>query len=157
LTDLPPAPDEPKEGLPSKAGRNLRRMFLKGMSGALRQLPHTARHRTWVNDLEDWANRGLHGVDEQLDKLRNKELHRLLHLFETDPESALRHAIPMNAFAHRGTAPPSTRLGPHSLNFDPSRLGGRPTDFWHVPNQMQEILRRRYREMADREMQLGRH
>ena len=48
-------------------------------------------------------------------------------------------------------------MGPRSLNFDPRRLGGGPADFWNLPGKLQEILRRRYRETADREMQLGRY
>ena len=82
---------------------------------------------------------------------------RLLHLLKTDPEAGLRHAIPMNNFPNRGLAPPGGTLQPHSLDFDPHRLGGRPADVWNVPPNMQENLRRLYREMADREMQLGRY
>jgi tetratricopeptide (TPR) repeat protein len=156
-SDLPPAPDEPKEDPVTKARRTLKQLFARTVSETTRRLPHTGRRRTWVNAAEDWANRQLHGVSQQLERLRNKELHRLLHLLDTDPEAGLRHAIPMNRFAHRGVAPPGGRLGAHSLHFDPTRLGGGPADFWHVPVDLQEVLRRRYREMADREMQLGRH
>jgi tetratricopeptide (TPR) repeat protein len=155
--DLPPAPDEPKENPLAESGRSLRRLFAKGVAGAMRQIPHTGHRRTWVNDIEDWANRQLRGVNQQLEKIRNKELNRLLHLFDTDPEAALRHALPMSAFAHRGIAPPGGLLGTRLPNFDLSQLGGRAADFWNVPIDLQEVLRRRYREMADREMQLGRH
>jgi tetratricopeptide (TPR) repeat protein len=154
---LPPAPNEPKEGALTKSQQTVLLWFAKGVAGAMRQIPHTGVHRTWVNDIEDWAARRLHGVNNQLERTRNKELHRLLHLFDNDPESALRHAIPMNAFAHRGIAPPGAYLGPRPLNFDWSRLGGGAADFWNVPPNLQELLRLRYREMADREMQLGRH
>jgi len=157
IIDLPPAPDELKEDAWSKLRGNLRRLFARGVAGAVSQIPHTASRRTWANKLEDWANRQMRGVNEQLDRIRNKELHRLLRMLETDPEAGLRHAIPMNSFAHRGLAPPGGRLGSRSLNFDPSRLGGRAADFWNVPIDLQEVLRRRYREMADRELQLGRH
>jgi tetratricopeptide (TPR) repeat protein len=157
LIDLPPAPDEPKENPLTKTGRGFRKMFAKTVSELVKGMPHTASHRTWLNDIEDWANRQLHVVSGELEKLRYKELHRLLHLLDNDPEAGLRQAIPMNSFAHRGTAPPSFRLGSRSLNFDPSRLGGGPADIWNVPMNLQEVLRRRYREMADREMQLGRH
>lgn len=156
--DLPPAPDEPKENPLAKSGRALRSAFAKGLAGIIGQVPHIGTRRTWLNDMEDWANRQLQGVSEQLQKIRNKELNRLLHLFDTDPESALRHAIPMNAFAHRGLAPPGGRLGSRSPNFNLGQLGGGgPADFWNMSYDMQELLRRRYREMADREMQLGRH
>jgi tetratricopeptide (TPR) repeat protein len=155
--DLPPAPDEPKEDALAKTKRNLRKLFAEGVAKAMKQVPHTGSRRTWVNDAEDWAQKQLQGVSQQLDQIRDKELHRLLHLLATDPEAGLRHAIPMNSFAHRGVAPPGGRLGTRSLNFDPSKLGGGPADYWDVPPDMQEILRRRYREMADREMRLGRH
>lgn len=155
--DLPPAPDEPAEDAAAKSARALRRWLAKGVAGVTRHVPHSGTRRTWINDAEDWAHRQLQQVGGDLQKLRNKELHRLLHLFDTDPESALRHAIPMNAFAHRGVASPGGKLGSRWPNFDLSRLGGRAADFWNVPPDLQEILRRRYREMADREMQLGRH
>jgi len=155
--DLPPAPGEPEEDPITRARRRFRQIFLKGVAGALRRVPHLGSQRTWVNGVEDWAHRGLLGVNQQLERLRNKELHRLLHLLDTDPESGLRHAIPMSGFAHRGRGQPGGRLVPRSLSFDPNRLGGGPADFWNVPNDLQEVLRRRYREMADREMQLGRH
>jgi tetratricopeptide (TPR) repeat protein len=157
LADLPPAPEEPGENLPAKSSRKLRQIFAKGLSAAMRRIPHTASRRNRMNDIEDWANRQLQGINSELEQLRHKELHRLLHLLDTDPEAGLRQAIPMNSFAHRGTAPPSARLGSRPLNFDPGRLGGQPADFWNVPGDLQEVLRRRYREMADREMQLGRH
>jgi tetratricopeptide (TPR) repeat protein len=132
-------------------------LFAKGVTNVLRGLPHVGLQRTWVNHAEDWAQRQLNATHEQLERLRNKELHRLLHLLASDPEAGLRHAIPLSGFAHRGIAPQGGRLGPRSLSFDPTRLGGGPADFWQVTPDLQNILRQRYREMADREMQLGRH
>lgn len=157
LEDLPPVPDEPADTALGKSGREMRKFFAKGLSEFMRRVPHKALRRTWLNEMEDWANKQLRSVTSEIEKLRNKELHRLLRLLDTDPEAGLRQAIPMNSFPHRGTGPPGVRLGSHSLNFDPSRMGGRPADFWNVPQDLQETLRRRYREMADREMQLGRH
>lgn len=155
--DLPPAPDEPEETPLANAKRKVGTLFAKGVGATMRLVPHTGSHRTWVNELEDWAARRLNGMNEQLDRIRHKELLRLLNLLNTDPETGLRHAIPLSAFAHRGIAPPGGRLGIRSPNFDLSRMGGRAADFWNVPPDLQTILRRRYREMADREMQLGRH
>ena len=157
LADLPPAPDEPVGDPLGKSGRELQRIFAKGLSGLMRRLPHTALNRTWVNNVEDWANNKLRALSAELEKLRNKELYRLLHLLDSDPEAGLRQAIPLSSFAHRGVAPPGVRLGPRSLDFDPRRMGGGLADFWNVPVNVQETLRRRYREMADQEMQLGRH
>ncbi len=157
LDDLPPAEGEPRNDLLSKSFRQLKRFIAKGLSRSLRSGRPGGSSGGWVKGLEKWANRQLGQVSEQLQQLRNKELHRLLSLLEKDPETGLRHAIPMNNFPHRGLAPPGSRLGQRPPDFDPRRLGGRPADFWAIPFDLQEVLRRRYREMADREMQLGRH
>lgn len=157
LENLPPAPNEPKTGMLARLYRRAQMASARGVAGVLRWIPHTATRRTWLNNVEDWATRQLHRVTGELDHLRSRELHRLLHLLDTDPETGLRHALPLHSFGHRGVAPPSNRLGGRSLDFQPDRLGGRPADFWNVQPDMETVLRRRYREMADREMQLGRH
>jgi tetratricopeptide (TPR) repeat protein len=157
LDDLPPADGELRDDPISKSLRGLKRFIAKGMTDALSGGSESRPRGKWLKGLENWANRQFNQVSEQLQELRNKELHRLLSLLDKDPEAALRHAIPMNNFPHRGVAPPGARLGQRSPDFDARRLGGRPADFWAVPFDLQEVLRRRYREMADREMQLGRH
>lgn len=157
LDDLPPADDEVSDGILSKSVRGFKRFIAKGLTRALGSGSPTGSRGKWLKGVEKWANRQLGQVNEQLQKLRNKELHRLLSMLDKDPEAGLRHAIPMNNFPHRGIAPPGARLGQRSPDFDARRLGGRPADFWAVPYDLQEVLRRRYREMADREMQLGRH
>jgi MoxR-vWA-beta-propeller ternary system domain bpX3 len=157
LDDLPPADDELRDDALSKSFRGIKRIIAKGLTRALRSGPESGPRGKWLKSVENWANRQLNQVSDQLQKLRNKELHRLLSMLDKDPEAGLRHAIPMNNFPHRGISPPGARLGQRSPDFDARRLGGRPADFWAVPYDLQEVLRRRYREMADREMQLGRH
>src|SRR5258705_7828043 len=51
----------------SKTGRRARKLFAENVSDLLRKLPHQGR-RTWLNGVEDWANRQLRGVSEQLDR-----------------------------------------------------------------------------------------
>lgn len=155
--DLPPLPNEPGTNPIKDSGDFIKRQLARLIDSTTRQLPHTSSHRTWINDLEDWANRQLQSRNNPLQTERNNAIHRLLKLFETDPESALRHALPMNTFPHRGSAPPSNQLGTHEPNFNLGKLGGGPADFWDIPYAQQEALRQRYREMADRELQLGRH
>jgi tetratricopeptide (TPR) repeat protein len=157
LDDLPPADGEVRDDAISKSLRDIKRIIAKGLTRALSGGAQSGRGGKWLKGIENWANRQIGQVSEQLQKLRNKELHRLLSLLDKDPEAGLRHAIPMNNFPPRGVAPPGARLGQRSPDFDARRLGGRPADFWAVPFDLQEVLRRRYREMADREMQLGRH
>jgi hypothetical protein len=126
--NLPPSPAEPRENPLAKSGRHLRRLFAKGFTDALGKLPHIGPRRNWLNHAEDWSRKQLQQVDQQLDHLRNKELHRLLDLFNSDPETALRHAIPMNNFAHRGVSPPSGKLADRTPHFDPGKLGGGSAD-----------------------------
>jgi tetratricopeptide (TPR) repeat protein len=157
ITDLPRAPDEPRDDRFSKSRRDLERLIARAVEQAMKLFPKVGSGAGWAGKVQSWAQRQLNRVDEQLQRLRNKELHRLLSMLDNDPEAGLRHAVPLNSFPHRGIAPPGGRLGMRSLNFDPRRLGGGPADFWHVPFDLQEALRRRYREMGDREMQLGRY
>jgi len=154
---LPPSLGEPKDTASAESGRKLKEWFLHSLSGALRSLPHKGARQTWVNHLERWTKDKLSGLGEQLEQLRNKELNRLLKLLESDPEAGLRHAIPLNQLPHRGLAPPGARLGSRTPDFNAARLGGRAADFWEISPDLREVLQRRYREMADREMQLGRH
>lgn len=156
--DLPPAPNEPKENPIAKSGRALRRIFVQGVQGAIGKLPQTGAGGSWADAVKKWANQQLHSISKELDTIRNKELHRLLHLLKTDPEAGLRHALPLNQQPHRGLAPPGGQLGYQNPNFNLSQLGGGgPADFWNVPADLQALLRQRYREMADRELRLGRH
>jgi tetratricopeptide (TPR) repeat protein len=157
-TDLPPAPNEPGEGKMDKLARSSRELFSKGLLSILSQIPHTGASRTWVNDLEDWAAKNLKSFSKEIDSLRHKELNRLLHQLESNPELGLRHAIPLSAMGHRGMAPPAAKLGTRDPNFDLSRLGGgHAADFWDIPADLQQQLRTKYRELANREMQLGRY
>ncbi len=154
--DLAPEPDEPRENPAAKAGRELRRRFLEGARGAMRRLPHLGSKPNWLNRAEAWVQGRIAGVSKELEQLRNKELHRLLSMLDRDPDEGLRHAIPLSGLAHRGRGAPGGRLGRRDLKFDPRRMGGQAADYWNVPHDLQERLRRRYREMAEQEMHLGR-
>lgn len=153
---LPPSPGEPKDSAVGKGLRGAQAALAKGVAKAVSMLPSNASERTWANDLQDWAMRQLRQVSDDLEQLRNKELHRLMHLLESDPEQGLRHAIPLKASDHRGMAEPGAKLGERSPEFDPSRLGGGPGDGWDVPESLRLALQMRYREMANRELRLGR-
>ena len=128
LEDLPPDPDEEPQG------------------GSLRKA--LGRFGRWLT--------GKARTD--LEERRRRELQRLMRLLEKDPDQGLRFAMPMAGKAHRGLAPPSDRLGSRDVSFDLGRLGGGgPADFWEVPADYHHHLVARYRELADREVRLGRH
>ena len=80
-----------------------------------------------------------------------------MHLLDTDPEAGLRHAIAVNNLPHRGLKPPGHRLVQHSTEFDAQRLDGHPIDAWSFPEEIALELSRRYRDLANRELRLGRY
>ncbi|BBO34347.1 hypothetical protein [Lacipirellula parvula] len=100
----------------------------------------------------------LAGVQKSLDDARNKEIRRLLHLLQDDPDRGLRFALPIGGTLHRGLARPSGRLTERLVNFSLRGLGGGGgADQWNIAADYQRQLVERYRTLANREMNLGRH
>jgi len=157
IEELPPSPREPKKSLGRGAGRRAGRLVAGIVKWFTQRAPGGASEPTWINRLEDWANRRLQQYRDSLDAARNKEIARLLHKLETDPDEGLRYALPFGGDPHRGLAPPGDKLAPRPTDFNLSRLGGGPADFWDLSQDYQRRLMARYRELADREMRLGRH
>lgn len=90
---------------------------------------------------------------------RNREIDRLMHLLKTDPDAGLKFALPMGGSgAPRGIAAPSNQLMSRDIGFSLGRLGrGGPTDIWDLAPDQQFQLIQQYRELAMREIRLGRH
>jgi len=156
---LPKAPGEPADNPLANASRKAMRAFTEKLArlGKGGRAGGGARGPGWTDKLSEWAGERFASLTRDLDVLRHKEIHRLLQLFDTDPEKGLRQAIPMNPFGNRGQAPPGVHLGDRPLDFDVSRLGGEAADSWSIPPELQAALSRRYREMAAREAELGRY
>ena len=121
LSELPPSPAEPDGGILNSAARQGKRMLANISQWITRQVPHTGSRETWVNRLEDWAERQLNSYASGLDAARNKEIERLMHMLESDPDRGLRHALPLSGDAHRGNAPPGVRLGERIPDFSLGR------------------------------------
>jgi hypothetical protein len=157
LEGLPPAPNEPRSNPAGRVWSRVNRQLMQALQRLLRSFPHTGSRRTWINKLEDWAAARFQQFVRDLEAMRNKEIHRLLHQLENDPDEGLRHALPINQLTHRGQAPPSNRLGTRRTDFNLENLrGGKAADFWHLDHELQLQLRSRYQELANRELQLGR-
>ncbi|MDB6130006.1 MAG: hypothetical protein JWM04_1113, partial [Verrucomicrobiales bacterium] len=158
IQQLPPNPAEPSQGKGTEFRRGLEKFIASAIAATTSKFPHIGHQRTWINDLEDWAAKRLQGINREREELRHKELHRLLRKLDEEPDDGLRHAIPMSSFANRGIAPPSNRLGSHEPNFSLGGIrGGRPVDSWSVPTDLQAQLSKKYRELAQRELKLGRY
>lgn len=100
---------------------------------------------------------GLEKMAQDIQAKRDRELERLLKLFETNPQEALKYAIPLQDNASgRGAAPPSDRLSAHNTNFN---LGGLfsngAVDGWRTSWEQSEQLRKKYREQAEKAVQDG--
>jgi len=120
--------------------------------------------RAWraVSDAARALGRGLTGADDPgLADARDRALDRLLRLLDSDPEEGLRYALPLGdrPLGRPGQAPPSGDLARRDPRFDLDRLGARggASEAWRISAQRAEELRRRYRELAARDLALGRH
>jgi len=130
--------------------------FIQGMTG---MAPTGGDTYTWVNKLEDWAANKLKAINENIEQQRFKELFRLQKLLEQNPEEGLQYALPLNSTElNRGVAAPSGQLSRNQTNFSLSGLrGGGPADYWDIPDDLRAKLNRQYRELAEREINLGRY
>ncbi len=158
---LPPSPNEPSSGIAGRAARGGARA-VAGVAGlifwAVSKAPGGASRPTWIDRLGGWASRQIERVEAASQALRNKSINRLLHLLQTDPDEGLRYAIGTGGGAHRGAAPPSSELGRRDVDFSLNRLrGGEPVDHWDLSTDVHLQLIARYRELADRELRLGRY
>lgn len=108
----------------------------------------------WVGG---WLVRQRQHFREKLDELRHRELRRLLHLLAEQPDEGLKFALPLAGDAPRGFAPPGTRLTSRNLDFSLAGAGGGAADVWDVDDRYRVQLMARYRELANREIALGRH
>jgi len=138
-----------------------------GASGAGRNSRSTAAGRgpqgtNWLQRLKTWAVRQQQALSKNLDQLRNRQLERLLNALTNSPDEGLKFALPLTGGAGgraaRGLAPPGSSLIEHNVDFNLNRLGGGgPVDLWNMPPEYSQRLARLYRELANREISLGRH
>jgi tetratricopeptide (TPR) repeat protein len=91
-----------------------------------------------------------------LEQKRESELDRLVDLFKTNPDEALKYALPLdNPYADRGVASPSNTLGTRSTDFNLGQIGGgRAVDGWNTDRHYHD-LRRSYIDAANRALDSG--
>ncbi len=131
---------------------------LRGESSSLAEVGNAVRG--FLAAAGDWLARlqGAAGGQAGRAAVQNRELDRLVDLLKRDPDEGLRYAMPLTAAMHRGLAPVG-RLMRNVVNFDLGRLfgGGGPASVWEVSHQRYRTLNDCYRELANRELALGRH
>ena len=89
---------------------------------------------------------------------RNEPVDRLLRMLQEDPDEGLRYALPLEGTPRRGSAPAGSELTRRKIEFNLQQLfGSGPAGIWEVSQRRFESLRDKYRELANRELSLGRH
>ncbi len=152
VEELPGFPGEPKES----GATGPREAFYKAVRKFTQKIPDSSKVKepTWANKLEDWANRKL----ADLQAKQNREIDRLLHWLQNDPDKGLRHALPIGGDGMRGVAPPDANLGTRDVDFDLNKLGGGEiASPWALDWPQTQRLIEGYRQAANRELNLGRH
>ena len=156
IDKAPRSPDESSTAGLSDLAAKMMSPFARAANWIANQAPTGATSPTWLNSMNNWANDVLHRAMASQSKRLN-ELQRLLSMLDKDPDKGLRYALPFGGdSAHRGIAPPSNRLGQHGIDYGGFGRGGGAADYWDMPPQIAAELLRRYRELAMREIRLGR-
>lgn len=140
---LPGYPGEPRDGFLGGGARKFLQS-LRGKNGG-----------QGGGKISEWAQK-------QLEKIRDKqqrEIDRLLELLSRNPDEGLRFALPIGGGdGGRGVVPPGGELKRHDVDFTLADLsGGLPISPWILDPGQLERLMRSYRDVANRELNLGRH
>lgn len=124
-----------------------------------RNAPQTASQPTWVNQLESWSQNLLQNA-ANLFNARNRSVEKLLEMLAKRPDEGLKYAIPMGGEGQPGPGSGSSQLMPRNIDFNLSSLfggGGGFADMWDLSPDLTMQLHNRYRELAQREIQLKRY
>lgn len=176
---LPPDSDRPQPGVghaAMKAGLNILSAGIAGLgalgsylaSGGAGQAgrgaasgssPGQPPGPSWLERLQQWTQQRLDKLDSALMSEREKAIDKLMGMLDRDPDEGLKYALPLGGDAHRGVANPGSRLSANDVNFNLNRMGGSggPADNWDLDAQVRQQLTAKYRELANRELRLGRH
>lgn len=139
--DSKPLKEIPMEAPPLKGFKKIKAWLLKT---SMRLLGKTRNKET--NSMYQWMQNQL----EHLQEKRDRELERLLNMFDENLGEALQYAIPLGSqHASRGVAPPSASLSKRNTHFSLGNLagGGGPVDAWNV-NRYYEQLHQKYMRAA---------
>jgi tetratricopeptide (TPR) repeat protein len=118
--------------------------------------PASVKNGGLVEKLRQWLEKTIQDIDER----RESELNRLLKMFDSDEDEALKYAIPIggNASAGRGTAPQSGTLTKQETNFSLGKLhSSNPVDTWSATDDFSQLLSDKYKHQAQRALHKGDH
>lgn len=136
-----PLHEIPMEEPPLKGWKKIKAAILKAFMKLMGRQGNNER-----NSVYQWMQQQLENLQEK----RDKELQRLLDMFDEDLREALQYAIPLGSqHASRGVAPPSSSLSKRNTHFSLGGLagGGGPVDAWDV-DRYYEQLHKKYMAAA---------
>lgn len=141
------------------AAGKLASMMPKGKGGQLASGGQTGAHASGgIGD--GWAARMLKKTADLL-SARNRQIDKLLDMLHSNPDEGLKFAIPFGGQfggMFRGLTIPGFSLLSRLVDFNLSGMGGGgPADIWDIDYDRQQRLINRYRELAEREIRLGRY
>lgn len=177
LSALPPQAGEPQPGVGTgmtftglkfleasmqglnNIGAYIKNALQSGTSpGSSSKVAQGSSGSNWLEQMQQWAQQRMDHLNQAFTSQREKEINRLMNLLATNPDEGLKYALPIGGDAHRGAARPTGQLSQRNTNFNLGNLGGGgPADHWDLSWQHQQELLTRYRELANREITLGRH
>ena len=158
LEELPPSPGEPLADAIGRPGRAVGRAIARLVQWLAGQASKVGSGGKRLGRVAAWAQRQLARIDQAILASRHREILRLLHLLQTDPDEGLRYALSLQPGGHRGEGPPGSKLPARDTDFNLRRLaGGRPADSWQLPADFRSRLVTHYHALASRELRLGRY
>lgn len=157
LSQLGALPEEPTSSF-GRASAKARRVMAKLLMGMTKKMPPGLAQSGWLKSIESWASSQLVQTAMSIMHARDREIERLMRLLETNPDEGLRFALPLGGI-HRGLADAVSSLAARNVNFNLGTLlrGGGPASPWNMDYSTWQKLTLRYRELAKREMDMGRY
>lgn len=120
--------------------------------------PRTASSPTWINGVEDWANRLLDGMAQKMQQRKFLDVYRLQEMLDKDPDEGLKFAMPLSNMISSSVMSANSWLSQRLVNFSLFNLGGGHGAVGPgLPSDLHSQLMQRYRELAEREIRLGRY
>ncbi|MEM9941264.1 MAG: hypothetical protein AAF939_06705 [Planctomycetota bacterium] len=151
----------PTDSAITQLARNALGPFVYAADKLAQHLPSSIRGR-----ISTWSSRFFQSASEAVSRKRNQELHRLMDMLDGNPDEGLKFALPFSSWMQngRGFSRPGSSLMKQLVNFDLSSLFGggannnrAGTDYWDVSDNLRNQLIDKYRELAKRELNLGRY
>ncbi|SFH92970.1 hypothetical protein [Planctomicrobium piriforme] len=157
LSDLKPGVGKSIKDAAAAGGMLLASPFLYAADFLANLAPAKGSRPTWLSQLQEKLQRGLQ-ASIRLNDARAREIERLLKLLQNSPDEGLKYAIPFGGQGTSSAGGSGSRLTKRIPSFDLGRLfGGGAGENWDMPGDLQVQLLKNYRELAEREIRLGRH